>query len=269
MLQNNIIWQNRTFSWGLDLSSFPAVFALTPNLSNGGTAVFSDLGVIGAVGSLNPSYSILTNATGTDISNISIDPGFVLGFYNGDRSQTVVQAEQSVVTAIGTAGALDEGGNFVDIHYGPLSLSGSYHLRTDSPAINIGIDNSLIGSLADDFDGDVRTGGFDIGADEVATVTIPDTDGDGVLDTLDNCILVSNPSQLDSDDDNYGNVCDADLNNDGGTNIRDITLFKAAYSTGDLLIDLNGDGRINIRDISVFKSLFFTAPGPSGTATGN
>ena len=50
-----------------------------------------------------------------------------------------------------------------------------------------------------------------------------DTDGDGVLDVDDNCILVANAGpnpnkpeqgQKDSDDDGFGNICDADLNND-------------------------------------------------------
>ena len=50
-----------------------------------------------------------------------------------------------------------------------------------------------------------------------------DTDGDGVDDAVDNCTLVANGpllpdaggnSQLDTDGDGYGNICDADLDQD-------------------------------------------------------
>ena len=47
----------------------------------------------------------------------------------------------------------------------------------------------------------------------------PDTDGDGdSADDADNCTLVSNPTQCDSDGDGYGNRCDGDLNNNSFTN---------------------------------------------------
>ena len=37
-----------------------------------------------------------------------------------------------------------------------------------------------------------------------------DTDGDNVLDVIDNCPLLPNASQIDSDGDNIGDVCDDD-----------------------------------------------------------
>src|SRR5262249_43774017 len=37
-----------------------------------------------------------------------------------------------------------------------------------------------------------------------------DTDGDGVVDCLDNCRLVANPDQRDSDGDGTGDACDLD-----------------------------------------------------------
>jgi Tol biopolymer transport system component len=42
-----------------------------------------------------------------------------------------------------------------------------------------------------------------------------DLDGDGVKNTLDNCRLVSNPNQTNTDGDGEGNACDADDDNDG------------------------------------------------------
>jgi FtsP/CotA-like multicopper oxidase with cupredoxin domain len=92
-------------------------------------------------------------------------------------------------------------------------------------------------------------------------------DTDNILDRKDNCLLVSNPNQVDTDNDGFGNACDADLNNDGVVSIRDIPLFKRAYSDANVLADFNGDGRVNVRDIPLLKKMFFSAPGPTGVAT--
>ena len=46
----------------------------------------------------------------------------------------------------------------------------------------------------------------------IATPTLIDTDKDGVADTVDNCVLISNVDQLDTDGDKIGNACDATPN---------------------------------------------------------
>ena len=95
-----------------------------------------------------------------------------------------------------------------------------------------------------------------------------DADGDGVPDAADNCTLVANPQQRDTDDDLYGNACDPDLNNDFVVNFSDLGIMRSVFYTNDRDADLNGDGAVNFLDLATLKSYFFGAPGPSGVATG-
>ncbi len=102
-----------------------------------------------------------------------------------------------------------------------------------------------------------------------------DTDGDGVADYLDNCVLVANGplipdaggnSQLDTDGDGYGNICDGDFDNTGFVGFPDLSTFKAGFGTTDQLTDMDGNGFVNFADLALFKASFGAPPGPSGVA---
>jgi hypothetical protein len=101
-------------------------------------------------------------------------------------------------------------------------------------------------------------------------VALPtDTDGDGIADSLDNCRLLANASQCDSDADSYGNRCDGDLNNNGATNAQDTTLYRQQLgqpSLGPVFneADFNCSGAVNAQDTTLFRSLLGAPPGPSG-----
>ena len=102
-----------------------------------------------------------------------------------------------------------------------------------------------------------------------------DLDADGVTDHDDNCVNYENPDQFDSDNDGFGDVCDADYNNDLVIDTKDKKIFWYLYrhakgqQCGDSLylreIDLDNNCQIGFLDGERFKQLrFFQKPGPSG-----
>jgi len=105
-----------------------------------------------------------------------------------------------------------------------------------------------------------------------ALAASPDADGDSIADAADNCVSIANPSQVDSDEDGYGNACDADYDNDGMVGETDQSLLKASFgkSQGEdgflASADHNADGFIDTSDFLTFGRLNGRAPGPSGLA---
>ena len=63
-----------------------------------------------------------------------------------------------------------------------------------------------------------------------------DTDGDGLRDDVDNCPSLANPSQINTDGDTQGNLCDADDDNDGL-----LDTYEISIGTQPLNVDTDGD----------------------------
>jgi len=91
-----------------------------------------------------------------------------------------------------------------------------------------------------------------------------DTDDDGVPDNVDNCTVVDNADQRDTNGDGFGNLCDPDLDNDGLVNFIDLGLLKSVFFSDAPDADFNGDGAVNMLDLGTMKAYFFMSPGPSG-----
>jgi hypothetical protein len=188
-LDNNIVWHNRSFYWAIDTTCDPATsaapcFGLQPVIAaDGSGAVYDDLAVRGTAGCLNPRNGILTVLSDASCtyaaSNLDADPQFVAEYVNGSPGQTIVINETT--TSLATAAALDEGGNFIDVRFGPLTLTnavatdecpvvgscllGDYHLQSGSPAEGLGMAGT---GVTTDVDGDARDGvSPDSGADEL------------------------------------------------------------------------------------------------------
>jgi hypothetical protein len=168
-LDNNIIWHNRAFHLGANATNTAVV--LLPELTQGAVgdcgsgATYWDLGVLDTSAfKLNPTYSVLSALTDHDgqnytgDSNSAGDPNY--GDYcNGSR---VLSAPGPIQVFLGTG----EGGNFVDVRFGPLVNKGDYHLTSASAvALDNGTNNN---APAVDIDGDDRPQGvgIDLGADE-------------------------------------------------------------------------------------------------------
>lgn len=110
----------------------------------------------------------------------------------------------------------------------------------------------------------------------VAWQITPDADADGAPDDHDNCVNHANGPfipdtggnvQYDTDNDGYGNRCDADLNNNGYTNAADTTLYNQHIgNTGVDDADFNGNGFVNAQDTTIRSSLIGLPPGPSAYA---
>jgi len=97
----------------------------------------------------------------------------------------------------------------------------------------------------------------------------PDSDGDCLLDDADNCLLASNKSQYDADGDGFGNMCDADYDQNGVTDIGDFLFFRSCYlqptpyGTDCDVADHDGDGEVSPPEFRRFRSLLGLPPGPS------
>jgi parallel beta-helix repeat protein len=182
-LVNNIVWQNRSFTYDATTGSAhlePVLAATTIGECPAG-ANYWDVGVLGEplanpALKLDPRRSILTDTSGYHASNIAGDPDFLSPYCNGARTLSTPGPMQVAAEVI-------EGGNFIDVRYGPLTPAwpaGSppwdYHIGLNSAGLNNG---NNVGFLSSDFDNEHRpqgTGvpsGFDRGADEVSSNEVP------------------------------------------------------------------------------------------------
>lgn len=207
-LRNTIVTENRSFKWvnfndpntvKTETGLFPATCPVTVNPD--GTVLVDvtdpacitgvepvvnytdDLGILDGIAVtgdlLNPRFSLLTDTTGYHVTNLTGDPAFINSVHNVGRNETLLFPESTVLQ---TAGAFDEGGNFIQVAYGPLSLLEpgaavnpadnttlfDYHLSETSAAIDEAANVNLGSRSGLDIDNEPRPNGGlnDVGADE-------------------------------------------------------------------------------------------------------
>lgn len=78
--------------------------------------------------------------------------------------------------------------------------------------------------------------------------TETDTDGDGIVDSIDNCPSVANADQTDTDGDGQGNACDSDDDGDGIPDTWEIDNGLDPLNTADASADNDGDGQTNLQE---------------------
>jgi len=196
-LNNNIVFGNRSFFWLnyddpntviVETGLFPFNCTTAPTGCNllDTSAYSNDMavmdGVVDTGDVMFARFSLLTDnpdntAEYTGGGNVfTADPVFLNPVFNEGKNGIDIPE----FTVLQTAGAFDEGGNFIQVAFGPLSIveTGStpvqrvfydYHLGAGSPAISAGQNVGITGPLGQDIDGDPRNNGNtnEIGADEL------------------------------------------------------------------------------------------------------
>ena len=116
----------------------------------------------------------------------------------------------------------------------------------------------------------VRT--YSLGVDDFSIVVLrEDIDADGYVDEDDNCVSKPNaPTQCDTDEDGYGNVCDADFDQNLSVTAADFnSKFVPDFSTGNdsgYGTDMDCNGSVGATDFNNYyvPNFNYGKPGPSG-----
>ena len=191
------------------------------------------------------SYASSISADGRFVAFASVASNLVAGDTNGQLDIFVHDRQSATTTRVSSG-------------FGFLSLSADGRFV----AFELSTDNLVAGGT---------NGAVDIFVHQIPCG--PDTDCDGIPDTQDNCLSLPNGpaaldagghSQRDTNGDGFGNVCDADLNNDGLVTAADYLILRRRLNTADPDADLDGNGLVTLTDYRILRGLLNKAPGPSG-----
>ncbi|RFO95084.1 hypothetical protein DIC66_20215 [Rhodoferax lacus] len=179
-LLNNIIWNNQSFTWKLTPATATSteLTALTP-------AGVSDLSIGTAAPLLASSNSVLsTNDSLTNCSNCRVTDAAGIAFVKRISLVSQIDNDQPLVlpetTIMQTALTFDEGGNFINVNFSPLTpwdladpskLRSDYHIAATSVAVDKGASGTGVPTV--DYDAQTRVSPVDVGADEVQAVVPP------------------------------------------------------------------------------------------------
>lgn len=247
----------------IDGETGPAViYALDPStgsvLSSLTTAFGSSAVTGGAYHAARDTFFLFESVFGTDPNLIAeIDPqtGQVLNSFHTTDADSGFSLQFSDI---------DVDNNTGNLYVAGFPSDGALVLRPDGSLVGVQAFPQITGHPRglgiDDSTGEIWVAGstaiYQLGADT-------DSDNDGVDDISDNCVLVPNAAQTDTDGDGFGNACDPDFNGDCIVNTIDLGIMKTVFFTANADVDLNDDGVVNAIDLGILKTSFFEPPGPS------
>lgn len=111
----------------------------------------------------------------------------------------------------------DQGGDACDPDRDNDGVENDFDLNPDNESICQDLDGDTCDDCSNGADNfalavnfDTENDGLDTNTNGICNLTDPDDDGDGVDDSMDNCQLISNPLQEDSDGNGTGDVCELD-----------------------------------------------------------
>ena len=216
-------------------AEFDAASAIAVDGAGGSwvTGFFEDEATFGA-GEANETT--LTSAGGDDV---------FVARYNTDGTLDFVVQVGSAEFDIGSGIAVDgAGGSWVTVDFRDEATFGAGEAN-ETTLTSAGRGDAFVARFAPDRDGD----GITDEADNCPLVPNPDQtdtdgggsgdacdaddDGDGIDDQADNCPFDANADQADADDDGRGDVCDGDLDGDGVLDDGDQCLPTAAGGVVD------------------------------------
>lgn len=227
------------------------------------------------IDTLFESVSVYSGVDATLIRRITsegIDFGFSLDnlgdINNDDTPDVLIGAWSNSVNGFAAGTVVSFSGNSSDI---------LFRAEGDAQGDHFGVSLSSAGDMNGDGAADIVIGARNNGPNnagyariffsQIVDDPVTDSDGDGVDDESDNCTDIPNPIQTDSDGDGFGNLCDADLNNDCVVNVLDLGLLRLRFFSNDPDADFNSDGVVNFQDLGLMRLGFFVEPGPSAVST--
>lgn len=266
---NNILVHNRSYYWMTDGNPQQQTFGLVEDAAADDT----DLAVLTGALFSDVRANLMTDASAYGGTNITktVDV-FEMAIPNQQPGQTLLLPESTTFPIIP---ALDEGGNFIDVRFGPLSLvnSGNYDLAAGSQAIDSG-ETSLLAvytALAEDIYGTSRyqDAAIEIGAQEIPGV--PGGPVDLPPEAMDDLIVINEDDQVAPFRNHIINLSQI-LNND--TNATGANLLSTAGNTNILNFGVNDtftlrtpNDRNSVGTFSFTYEATNAGPTPSAAAT--
>ncbi len=230
-ITGNSTTSNLTASPNVNISGASASLSIAP-VQPAFSAVFTPAS-IQDVETSRLQFSIANTASGFDASGLSFSVNLPLGLAVASAPNSIVSCAGGVFNAVAGTSV--------------INLSGATVGAGQSCVVSVEVASSIAASITVTSSNLTSSAGSS--APAVATLVVGnDQDGDGVINSLDNCPVVSNPDQANLDLDSEGDACDADIDGDQLPNDYETENGLNPNSSFDQRADPDGDGFNNLEE---------------------